>query len=69
LFYCHSHNLIFSRSLPELLGNKGYSSLDSFVAVFVVAAFGTAVVVGVVGVVAIEKESFDPDLDCTYLPS
>ncbi|WP_176525846.1 hypothetical protein [Bacillus sp. AFS001701] len=44
----------------------GYSSLDSFVAAFVVVAFGTVVVVGVV---AIEKESFDPDLDYTYLPS
>ncbi|WP_176547146.1 hypothetical protein [Bacillus sp. AFS053548] len=43
-----------------------YSSLDSFVAAFVVVAFDTAVVVGVV---AIEKESFDPDLDYTYLPS
>ncbi|MFF3021182.1 hypothetical protein ACFVRR_00765 [Gottfriedia sp. NPDC057948] len=45
----------------------GYSSLDSFVAAFVVVALGTAGVV--VGVVAIDKESFDPDLDYTYLPS
>ncbi|WP_180232796.1 hypothetical protein [Bacillus sp. AFS055030] len=45
----------------------GYSSLDSFVAAFVVVAAGIAVVD--VGVVAIEKESFDLDLDYTYLPS
>jgi hypothetical protein len=44
----------------------GYSSLDSFVAAFVVVAFGTAVVAAFV---AIEKESIDLDLDYTYLPS
>jgi hypothetical protein len=66
LFYRYSHNLIFSHNQLELLDNMGYSSLDSFVAAFVVVAFGTAVVAAFV---AIEKESIDLDLDYTYLPS